>query len=42
MSLTTKWKALQLNEKVDGMRLYEYLLFTNDYETKEKASIINQ
>ena len=38
-----KKKDLQLNEKVDGMRLYEYLLFTTDYETKENhQSLINK
>ena len=38
-----KKKNLQLNEKVDGMRLYEYLLFTTDYETKENhQSLINK
>ena len=38
-----KKKDLQINEKVDGMRLYEYLLFTTDYETKEKhQSLINK
>ena len=36
-------KDLVLKEKVDGMKLYEYLLFTKDYDTKEKhQNLINK
>ena len=36
-------KDLVLKEKVDGMKLYEYLLFTKDYDSKEKhQNLINK
>ena len=36
-------KDLFLEEKVNGMRLYEYLLFTKDYDSKEKhRNLINK
>ena len=31
-----KKKDLNLRDKVDGMRLYEYLLFTDQYNSKDK------
>lgn len=32
----TKKESLTLNSSVDGKRLYEYLLFSNVYDEKEK------